>query len=96
MSKNGEVTAVAQRDQQRTERRAIGWGAGAFIGIGIGGALVFALDDWMTGTIVAVVTTLVVAGVYLVAGHSTAERRAAHIVAREDSIEDDEDDDGTY
>ncbi len=82
--------------QRRSERRAIGWGAGAFIGVGIGGALVFALDDWVLGVIVAGVTTVVVAGVYLMAGHATAERRAAHIVAREDAIEDDEDDDGTY
>lgn len=81
---------------QRAERRAIGWGAGAFIGVGIGGALVFALGDWILGGVVAVVTTLVVAGVYLVAGHATAERRAAHIVAREEALEDDEDDDGTY
>lgn len=92
MSSNGMASSATQR----TQRRAIGWGAGAFIGIGIGGALVFALGDWVMGIIVAVVTTLVVAGVYLMAGHSTAERRAAHIVAREDAIEDDEDDDGTY
>ncbi len=82
--------------QQQTQRRAIGWGAGAFLGLGIGGALVFALDDWLMGIIVAVGITLVVAGVYLLAGHSTAERRAAHVVAREDLAEDDEDDDGTY
>lgn len=88
-----EVTSSAQ---QRSQRRAIGWGAGAFIGIGIGGALVFALNDWVLGIVVAAVTTLVVAGVYLMAGHATAERRAAHIVARDDAIEDDEDDDGTY
>lgn len=85
---------AALSDAQRSQRRAIGWGAGAFIGIGIGGALVFALGDWTLGIIVAVITTLVVAGVYLTAGHATAERRAAHIVAREDAIEDD--DDGTY
>lgn len=82
--------------QRRTERRAIGWGAGAFIGIGIGGALVVALGNWTLGLVVAVVTTLVVAGIYLMAGHTTAERRAAQIVAREEAQEDDEDDDGTY
>jgi hypothetical protein len=48
------------------------------------------------GIVVAVVITLAVAGIYLLAGHATAERRAAHIVAREDLAEDDEDDDGTY
>ncbi|MBA3275324.1 MAG: hypothetical protein H0T72_05985 [Chloroflexia bacterium] len=80
----------------QVQRRAIGWGAGAFLGIGIGGALVFALGDWLLGAVVAVTTTLVVAGIYLLAGHSTAERRAEHIVAREESLEDDEDDDGTY
>ncbi len=81
---------------RQVQRRAIGWGAGAFLGIGIGGALVFALGDWLLGAVVAVTTTLVVAGIYLLAGHSTAERRAEHIVAREESLEDDEDDDGTY
>jgi Flp pilus assembly protein TadB len=90
---DGQVTTVAK---QRTQRRAIGWGAGLFIGIGIGGALAFALGDWLLGLGVAVVTTLVVAGVYLVAGHATAERRAAHIVAREEALDEDEDDDGTY
>lgn len=84
-------------DQQaKTQRRAIGWGAGAFLGIGIGGAMAFALDDLLLGVGLAVVITLVVAGIYLMAGHATAERRAAHIVAREELAEDDEDDDGTY
>lgn len=92
---SGEHQAV-DVSRQRAERRAIGWGAGAFLGIGIGGALVFALDDWLLGIVVALVTTLAVAGIYLMAGHSTAERRAAQIVAREESLDDDEDDDGTY
>ncbi len=90
---SGEHTTPATRQVQR---RAIGWGAGAFLGFGIGGALVFALGDWLLGASVAVTTTLAVAGVYLLAGHATAERRAEHIVAREESLEDDEDDDGTY
>lgn len=92
MDTEGTIPSAAQRSQ----RRAIGWGAGAFIGVGIGGALVFALGDWLLGIGVAVVTTLVVAGVYLVAGHATAERRAAHIVARDQALDEDEDDDGTY
>ena len=87
---------ISESVDQRSQRRAIGWGAGAFLGIGIGGALALALDDWLLGLGIAVVITLLVAGVYLMAGHSTAERRAAHIVAREDLTEDDEDDDGTY
>lgn len=92
---NGDGTAPVT-GRRRAERRAIAWGSGAFIGIGIGGALVFALGDWALGLVVAVVTTLVVAGVYLTAGHATAERRAAHIVAREEAIDEDENDDGTY
>lgn len=82
--------------RERTQRRAIGWGAGAFLGLGIGGPLAFALDDPLLGAVVAIVITLVVAGVYLLTGHVTAERRAVQIVAREDLAEDDEDDDGTY
>jgi uncharacterized membrane protein YgaE (UPF0421/DUF939 family) len=89
-----ERTSTIERE--RSQRHAIGWGAGAFLGLGIGGALAFALKDWQTGIIVAVVITLTVAGTYLLAGHATAERRAAQIVAREDLAEDDEDDDGTY
>ena len=91
-----ERTITAPTASQRSQRRAIGWGAGAFIGVGIGGALIFALGDWALGIGIAVLTTLVVAGVYLVAGHSTAERRAAHIVARDQALDEDEDDDGTY
>jgi uncharacterized membrane protein YfcA len=94
MAEQEQPTAIVE--QQKTQRRAIGWGAGGFLGIGIGGALALALDDWLLGLIVAVAIAVVVAGVYLLAGHSTAERRAAHIVAREDLAEDDEEDDGTY
>lgn len=83
-------------NQEHTQRRAIAWGAGGFLGIGIGGALAYALNDVLLGAIVAVGIAVVVAGTYLVAGHATAERRAAQIVAREDLAEDDEDDDGTY
>jgi hypothetical protein len=79
-----------------TQRQAIAWGAGAFLGIGIGGAVAFALDDWLLGLLLAVGITVVVAVVYLRAGHASAEGRAARIVAREDRDEDDDEDDGTY
>lgn len=81
---------------RRDQRRAIAWGAGAFLGLGIGGAVAFALDDLLLGLILAIAIALAVAGTYLVAGHDTAERRAARIVAREDLEDDDEADDGTY
>lgn len=83
-------------EAQRTQRRAIGWGAGAFLGIGIGGALALALDDPLVGLLVAVGITLAVAGIYLGAGYATAERRAANIAARANADDEDEDDDGTY
>ena len=92
MGQEPDATAgTAQR-----QRRAIAWGAGLFLGIGIGGAIAIALDAWLTGLVIAAVITLAVAGIYLIAGHGSAERRAARIVAREQAIDDDEDDDGTY
>ncbi len=83
-------------ERRAKQRRAIAWGAGAFLGIGIGGAIALALDAWLTGLVVAVVIAVVVAGAYLMAGHATAENRAARIVAREELADEDEDDDGTY
>ena len=83
-------------ERQAKQRKAIAWGAGAFLGIGIGGAIALALDAWLTGLVVAVVIAVVVAGAYLMAGHATAENRAARIVAREELADEDEDDDGTY
>jgi fatty acid desaturase len=82
--------------QPGRQRQAIAWGAGAFLGIGIGGAIALALDAWLTGLVVAVAIAVVVAGAYLMAGHATAENRAARIEAREELTEEDEDDDGTY
>ncbi len=82
--------------QRGKQRRAIAWGAGAFLGIGIGGAIALALDAWLTGLAVAVAITVLVAGAYLMAGHAAAENRAARIVAREELADEDEDDDGTY
>ncbi len=82
--------------QPASQRQAIAWGAGAFLGLGIGGAVAFALDDWLPGLLLAVGITLVVAFAYLRAGHATAEDRAARIVAREDREDDDDEDDGTY
>ena len=87
----GPSPGTAQR-----QRRAIAWGAGLFLGIGIGGAIALALDAWLVGLLIATVITVVVAGVYLMAGYGSAEGRAARIVAREQSIDEDEDDDGTY
>jgi hypothetical protein len=87
----GPEPGTAQR-----QRRAIAWGAGLFLGIGIGGAIALALDAWLVGLLIAVVITVVVAGVYLMAGYGSAESRAARIVAREQAVDEDEDDDGTY
>jgi hypothetical protein len=88
----GPPPGTAQR-----QRRAIGWGAGVFLGVGIGGAIAIALDAWLIGLLIAVVITVIVAGVYLLAGYGSAETRAARIVAREQSTdEEDEEDDGTY
>lgn len=81
---------------QRRQRRAIAWGSGAFLGIGIGAALAYALGDPLLGVILAIAITVAVALLYLVAGHTTAEQRAERIVARAEMDDDDEDDDGTY
>ena len=87
---------MTEQSSQVTQRQAIAWGAGAFLGIGIGGALAYALSDLLLGLIVAVVVTIVVALLYLKAGFATAEQRADRIVARAELEEEDEDDDGTY
>ncbi len=79
-----------------TQRQAIAWGAGAFLGVGIGGAVAFALDAWLAGLALAAGITVAVALAYLWAGHTTAEDRAARIAARENLDDEDEDDDGTY
>lgn len=83
-------------EKARKQRLAIAWGAGVFLGVGIGGAIALAMDAWLVGLGLAVAIAVVVAGAYLMAGHTSAENRAARIVARQDMLDDDADDDGTY
>lgn len=85
-----------QHAAARRQRQAVAWGAGLFLGVGIGGALILALDAVVEGFLVAVVITVVVAVAYLYAGYGSAERRAERIVAREQLADEDEEDDGTY
>lgn len=88
--------SAGREDKARRQRLAIAWGAGVFLGVGIGGAIGLAMDAWLVGLGLAVAIAVVVAGAYLMAGYSTAERRAERIVARQDLLDDDADDDGTY
>lgn len=80
------------------QRRAIAWGSGAFLGIGIGGAIGFSLGDYPLGFAIGIAITLVTAAIYLMAGYAVAERRAVDIVAREErrDSELDDEDDGAY
>jgi len=91
MTEQSPADQAAQR-----QRRAIAWGAGLFLGLGIGGAIALALDAWLMGALLAAAITVVVALAYLMAGYGSAEKRAARIVACEQQIDEDEDDDGTY
>ena len=92
---------IAETEEQvRKRSRAIAWGAGAFLALGLGLPIGFALRDWMIGLAVGVVIGgLTVIG-YLKAGADHAERRAERI-AREHSLtdeemDDEEDDNGAY
>lgn len=76
--------------EQRRQRQAIAWGSGLFLGIGIGAVVGYAVDDYRLGLLLAIVITVVIAAIYLVAGYVVAEGRADDIVAR-DARADDED-----
>lgn len=77
----------------RRQRRAIAWGSGLFLGIGIGAVVGYALDDYGQGLILAVITTVITAVIYLGAGYQAAERRAEDIVARDARADDEDDED---
>ncbi len=78
----------------KRQRQAIAWGSGLFLGIGIGGAIGFSLDDYPLGFAVGIAIVLATAAVYLMSGYAIAERRAVDIVAREERR--DNEDDGAY
>lgn len=84
----------------RKRSQAIAYGAGAFLGIGIGLPIGIALRDWKIGLAVALVVGALTVFGYLKAGADHAERRAERI-AREHSMSDEEmdeeeDDNGAY
>ncbi len=84
-------------DAERVRSRAIAWGAGAFLALGVGIPISYALHDWRVGLVVGVVIGLLTVVGYLKAGADHAERRADRLAdqySRKD-IED-EDDDGSY
>lgn len=76
------------------QRQAIAWGSGLFLGIGIGGAIGFSLDDYPLGLAVGIAIMLATAAAYLMSGYVSAERRAVDIVAREERR--DNEDEGAY
>ena len=78
----------------KRQRQAIAWGSGLFLGIGIGGAIGFSLDDYSLGLAVGVAIVLATAAAYLMSGYVSAERRAVDIVARDERR--DNEDEGAY
>jgi len=83
------------RDQDhRRQRQAIAWGSGAFLGIGIGGAIGFSVDDFLLGFGIGAAIMLATGAIYLMSGYAVAERRAVDIVAREEQR--DNEDEGGY
>jgi hypothetical protein len=78
---------------KRRQRQAIAWGSGAFLGIGIGGAIGFSLGDYLLGFGIGGAIMLATAVIYLMSGYAVAERRAIDIVSREEQ-RDDEDEGG--
>ncbi|MGC4191759.1 MAG: hypothetical protein QM589_11465 [Thermomicrobiales bacterium] len=87
-------------EQVRKRSQAIAWAAGAFLALGLGLPIGFALRDWKIGLAVAVIVGALTVVGYLKAGADHAERRAAR-VAREHSLTDEEmdeeeEDNGAY
>ena len=85
------------KEAERKRSRAIAWGAGAFLALGVGIPVAFALQDWRPGLVIGLVIGLLTVVGYLKAGADHAERRADRLAdqySRKD-IED-EDDDGSY
>ena len=95
------AAAVAETTEEvRKRSQAIAWGAGAFLALGLGLPIGYALRDWKIGLAVGVIVGgLTVIG-YLKAGADHAERRAERI-AREHTLTDEEmdeeeEDNGAY
>lgn len=78
--------------ERRRQRQVVAWGSGLFLGIGIGAVVGYAVGDSRLGVILAVVLTVITAGIYLGAGYQAAERRAEDIVARDARADDEEED----
>lgn len=90
-------SAPAPTSSVRKRSRAIAWGSGVFLALGVGIPVAFALQDWRPGLILGLLIGLLTVVGYLKAGSDHAEQRADRIAdqySREDA--DDEDDDGSY
>ncbi len=91
------ASSQGRSEDVRKRSLTIAWGAGAFLALGVGIPIAFALHDWRPGLIIGLVIGLLTVVGYLKAGSDHAERRADRIAdqySRKD-IEDD-DDDGSY
>jgi len=95
------VTPAAETEADiRKRSQAIAFGAGAFLALGLGLPIGFALRDWKIGLIVGLAVGVLTIIGYLKAGADHAERRAARI-AREhtlsdEEMDDEEEDNGAY
>ncbi|MGB3330267.1 MAG: hypothetical protein WBA46_15010 [Thermomicrobiales bacterium] len=84
----------------RKRSQAIAYGAGAFLALGLGLPIGFALRDWKIGLAVGLLVGALTVFGYLKAGADHAERRAERI-AREHTLTDEEmdeeeEDNGAY
>lgn len=84
--------SAAELAEQRKRTQTIAYAAGAFLAIGLGLPIGFALRDWKIGLAVGAIVGLLTIVGYLKAGADHAERRAAR-VAREHSLSDEDLDD---
>jgi len=87
-----DLRTAAEVAEMRKRTQTIAYAAGAFLAIGLGLPIGFALRDWKVGLAVAVVVGCLTVVGYLKAGADHAERRAAR-VAREHSLSDEDLDD---
>lgn len=95
-----EKRSAVEVAEMRKRTQTIAYAAGAFLAIGLGLPIGFALRDWKIGLAVAVIVGFLTVVGYLKAGADHAERRAAR-VAREHSLsdedlDDEENDNGAY
>lgn len=91
----------AEVAETRKRTQTIAYAAGAFLAIGLGLPIGFALRDWKIGLAVAVIVGLLTIVGYLKAGADHAERRAArvaheHSLSDDDLDDDEENDNGAY